>query len=75
MFINISKDIEIVGQRPGEKLDEDLISAQELEYTEINDNWIFIRDYKTNSGLQVGKPPNTSNCEKMSKQEMLQIIE
>ena len=39
----ISDDVEIVGKRPGEKTDEDLISQNEIERTYIYDDDIHIR--------------------------------
>ena len=42
-FCIISDNIEIVGRRPGEKRDEDLISEHELSYTYVKGNDIHIR--------------------------------
>ena len=39
----ISKEIEIVGKRAGEKVDEDLISEKELPYTYVRGDYIMIK--------------------------------
>ena len=40
----ISDDIEVVGKRDGEKLDEKLISEKELPYTYVSGKYIFIKN-------------------------------
>lgn len=70
----ISLNQEIVGKRLGEKDNEDLISIEELPYTEINDGWIIIRDYKTKKETQVSVPLNTKTCELMNNIEMLNLL-
>jgi UDP-N-acetylglucosamine 4,6-dehydratase len=40
----ISNNVEVVGIRPGEKLDEDLISEEEVPYTKIQGDYIILSD-------------------------------
>ena len=40
----ISNDVEVVGLRPGEKLNEDLISVKEIPFTYIEDNMIYMKE-------------------------------
>ena len=37
-------NVEVVGIRPGEKLDEDLISEEEVPYTKIQGDYIILSD-------------------------------
>ena len=71
----ISKDIEIVGKRAGEKVDEDLISEKELSYTYVIDDYIMIKE-EENSFLasRLKHPYNSSTADVMTKKEMEDII-
>ena len=44
----ISNDVEIVGLRPGEKLNEDLINVKEIPFTYIENDMIYIYNEKIN---------------------------
>ena len=76
----ISSDIEIVGKRAGEKVDEDLISEKELPYTYVRGDYIMIKQ-KENCGKsscgsinRLEHPYNSSTAEVMTKREMQDII-
>ena len=70
----ISKDIEIVGKRPGEKRDEDLISEREISRTFIYDDDIHIKA-ETNKGVnRLFEPYNSASAEKMGWEEMLEMV-
>ena len=77
----ISKDIEIVGKRAGEKLDEDLISEKELSNTYVTGDYIMIKQEencgKTSCGLlnRLEHPYNSSSAEVMTKKDMKELIE
>ena len=71
----ISEDIEIVGKRAGEKVDEDLISEKELPYTYVTDDYIMIRENKNNGYNKLKYPYNSSTAEVMTKNEMIRLIE
>lgn len=71
----ISNDIEIVGLRPGEKLDEDLISERELPYTRIIDNYVTIETQKNNATDRLKYPYNSSTAEPMTFEEMKKMVE
>lgn len=70
----ISENYEVIGKRPGEKDNEDLISETELPYTEIKDSYILIKEYKTKKETQVIIPLNTKTCELMNENEIRKLI-
>jgi UDP-N-acetylglucosamine 4,6-dehydratase len=77
----ISKDIEIVGKRAGEKVDEDLISEKELPYTYVRGDYIMIKEEENCGKISCGllnrleHPYNSSTAEVMTKKEMENIID
>lgn len=71
----ISSKIKIVGLRPGEKLDEDLISVEELEFSyEFNDYILIKNTINKNKKSRLNRPLSSQTAEKMSKEEMLNLI-
>lgn len=72
----ISKNQEIVGERPGEKLDEDLVSEKELPYTYLIDNDYIVIKKEINNNLttRLDKPYNSKVAEKMDKKELMELI-
>ena len=76
----ISKDIEIVGKRAGEKVDEDLISEKELPHTYVTGDYIMIKQEencgKVSCGLlsRLEHPYNSSTAEIMTKKEMKELV-
>ena len=70
----ISEDVEIVGRRPGEKVDEDLISEHELDYTYVIGNDIHIRTEKNEGDNKLDRPYNSASAEKMTEEEMRELV-
>ena len=70
----ISDDIEIVGKRPGEKTDEDLISASEIHRTYIHGNDILIRNEVNRYVNTLSSPYNSKTAEKMTNEEMKELV-
>ncbi len=69
----IGDDIEIIGKRPGEKLNETLISEKELPYTAtFDDGYVYILNKKQNSNLP--KEHSSANAEIMDEIEMKKLI-
>jgi len=70
----ISNDIEIVGKRPGEKTDEDLISEREIARTFIYGDDIHIRMDENEDGNKLDRPYNSASAEKMTEEEMRELV-
>lgn len=70
----ISDDIDIVGHRPGEKVNEDLISARELDYTYEFEDYIMIKTIKNENDNKLNKPYSSLTAEKMSKEQMEKLV-
>ena len=70
----ISDDIEIVGKRPGEKTDEDLISEREIARTFIYGDDIHIRMDENEGNNKLDRPYNSASAEKMSLPEMKNLV-
>jgi len=70
----ISDDVEIVGLRPGEKLNEDLINVKETPFTYVEDDMIYIynEENKNDNRLRTGYSSEFS--EKMTKEEMKELV-
>ena len=71
----ISEDVVIVGKRPGEKTDEDLIAEHELPYTYVRGNDIHIRMEKNDADNKLDVPYNSKSAEKMTPQEIKELVE
>lgn len=72
----ISPKIEIVGVRPGEKLDEDLISVKEVPFTTVIDgDYIKItREANPSTYTQIAEPYNTRTAPQMTIAEIESLI-
>jgi UDP-N-acetylglucosamine 4,6-dehydratase len=70
----ISDDIEIVGLRPGEKLNEDLINIKETPYTYVEDNMIYIYNKKNVNDNKLKQGYSSQFANKMSVDEMISIV-
>lgn len=70
----ISDNIEEVGFRPGEILDETLISRAEVERTEVDGDFIFIYDKLTQPEKRLKMEYNSQNAESMTKDEMQYLL-
>ena len=71
----ISDNIEIVGKRPGEKRDEDLISKHELPYTYVRGNDIHIRAEENIYDKKLEVPYNSQSAEKMTSKQIKELVE
>ena len=71
----ISEDVVIVGKRPGEKTDEDLIAEHELPYTYVRGNDIHIRMEKNEGDNKLDVPYNSKSSEKMTPREIKELVE
>ena len=72
---NISDNIIEVGIRPGEELSENLISEEELQYTDVRGQYILIFNKMYNSSKKLSKALNSENAEKMKNEELVLLID
>ena len=70
----ISDDVEIVGKRPGEKTDEDLISEREIARTYIYGDDIHIQAEENTGDNKLTEPYNSKSAQKMSTLEMRDLV-
>lgn len=71
----ISNDIKIVGLRSGEELSENLISEEELKFTRIDNNYIFIlKNLNEDKSTQLKEPLSSENADEMKKHELEELI-
>ena len=70
----ISDDIEIVGKRPGEKTDEDLISEREISKTFVYDDDIHIRMEENEDFNKLSAPYNSKTAKQMTEDDMEKLV-
>ena len=66
------KEIEIIGKRPGEKLNETLISEKELPFTNVIKDYVYIFTKEMNNNLT--KEHSSANAEWMSVEELEKLV-
>lgn len=68
-------DVEVVGKRPGEKLNETLISKGELPYTHISDEgYVFISPEINEDSNSLEEEHSSANAECMTTKEMKDLV-
>ena len=70
----ISDDVQIIGKRPGEKTDEDLISEREITRTYIHGNDIHIKMKENQGDNKLTEPYNSKSAPKMTTSEMGDLV-
>ncbi len=75
MFIaNEEVPIDIVGKRPGEKTNEDLISEREINRTYIHGDDIHIRMEENEGADRLTEPYNSKSADMMTEEEMEKLV-
>jgi len=71
----ISTDIKIIGLRPGEELNENLISEKELDYTKVDGEYVFIENQiNKDKTKRLKKSLSSKNAKKMNFNELVLLI-
>ncbi len=70
----ISNDVEIIGKRPGEKTNEDLISQKEVDRTYLYGDDIHIRMEENQDDNKLTEPYNSKSAPKMTTEEMGDLV-
>ena len=70
----ISDDVKIIGKRPGEKTDEDLISKKEVSRTYLYGDDIHIRMEDNQDDNKLTEPYNSKTATNMSEDEMSELV-
>ena len=70
----ISDDVQIIGKRPGEKTDEDLISEREITRTYIHGNDIHIKMKENQGDNKLTEPYKSKSAPKMTTSEMGDLV-
>ena len=70
----ISDDVEIVGLRPGERLDEKLISEKELPFTYIENNLILLKKELNLGKNKLDEEYSSRTVDKMNERDILELI-
>jgi len=70
----ISSDIVLVGKRPGERLNEKLISEKELPFTYVEDDLILLKKEKNINKNKLEKEYSSESAERMDVEEMKGLI-
>ena len=70
----VSSDIEIIGRRPGEKNDEDLVSKNEVDRTYLYGHDIHIRMEENDGDNKLTEPYNSKTAQNMSEDEMRELV-
>ena len=67
-------DIEVVGKRPGEKVNEDLISDKEIPFTYVHGDMIYIYNQENLDENRLRQGYSSLSAEKMTIKEMKELI-
>lgn len=71
----ISPNVEVIGLRPGENLNEDLISEKELPYSTLVGNHIYLRsEVNKDHSTRLPSKLSSQNAEEMSEVEIRKIL-
>ena len=70
----MSPNVEIVGLRPGGKLNETLVSSKEIPYSKLENNLIFLFKDKQPSECNLGTEHSSVTAEDMSDEELRKLL-
>ena len=67
-------NVQVIGKRPGEKVNEDLISKEELPFTYVHGDMIYIYNQENLDMNTLSEPYSSATAEKMTEKEMKDLI-
>ena len=67
-------DVEIIGKRPGEKLNETLISQKELPFTKVIKDYVYIFTKQIEFGDNLNNEHSSANAEWMTVEELERLV-
>ena len=67
-------EVKIIGRRPGEKLNETLISSDELPFTSVANEYVYISKDVQSNLFNLGEEHSSANAETMSASEMKSLV-
>lgn len=70
----ISDDVEIVGMRPGERLNEALIGDNEVPFTYVDGDYVYIYDQQQSKENNLSGPHTSILAENMNTQELENLV-
>ena len=70
----LSNEVHVVGSRPGEKLNEDLISDSEVDYTYLEGDYVYLRNDKNSGTNKLTSSYSSKTAERMNEQEIKDLI-
>ena len=73
MYDKPKDSIEVVGIRPGEKLDEKLVSEKEIPFTHIWNDLILIKQKENTGENKLEEEYTTITAEKMTREEIIEL--
>ena len=67
-------DVEVIGKRPGEKVNEDLISDKEIPFTYVHGDMIYIYNQHNFDENKLTKGYSSATAEKMTEEEIKDLL-
>ena len=67
-------NVQVIGKRPGEKVNEDLISKEELPFTYVHGDMIYIYNQENLDENTLSEPYSSATADKMTEEEIKNLV-